>query len=293
MRCLHPVELIRPKSNTPYFVSCGCCPACRINRTQEWTIRIIHENMIHKKSCFVTLTYDEKYLPRHGSLRVKDIQGFFKRLRKSGYKVRYFACGEYGDKYLRPHYHAIIFGLGKEDENIIRDHWSIDKINKEGEYEIDSITGKYIREQIGRIDVGTVTPTSAAYTARYIQKKLMGKMKEFYKINKIIPEFLLCSRNPSIGSSYAVMYIESWIQAGYIMMNGKKVPIPKRYYDLLTDEQIEELKKYLNVQRYLREKEVIEFAGIDYFEYCEKEVESLEQREKNLLGQIKMSNKKL
>lgn len=43
-------------------------------------------------------------------LSKSDLQKFLKRLRKAyGKKVRYFACGEYGPKTFRPHYHLLFF----------------------------------------------------------------------------------------------------------------------------------------------------------------------------------------
>jgi hypothetical protein len=43
--------------------------------------------------------------PRH-------FQNFIKRLRKSGHKIRYLVAGEYGEKFGRAHFHAILFFKG-------------------------------------------------------------------------------------------------------------------------------------------------------------------------------------
>ena len=45
-----------------------------------------------------------------------------KRLRKKLHplKIRFFHCGEYGDKTRRPHYHALIFGYSFPDRKLFK-----------------------------------------------------------------------------------------------------------------------------------------------------------------------------
>ena len=91
---------------------CGKCLPCRITRRQEWTARLLLEMKTSYAIWFITLTYQEPRLPRLGSLRKKELQGFLKRLRKNtGLKFRYFAAGEYG-KNGRAHYHLLVFADG-------------------------------------------------------------------------------------------------------------------------------------------------------------------------------------
>lgn len=119
MQCTKPVFLAREGLNVP----CGKCMACRIARSREWTTRLIHELSYWDKASFVTLTYDNEHLPSDNSLSVRHWQLFMKRLRKQvePLKIKYFASGEYGDKFGRPHYHAIIFGLDFiRDAEVIR-----------------------------------------------------------------------------------------------------------------------------------------------------------------------------
>ena len=161
MRCTKPIRLSH-LNHIEYpdglLVPCGKCLSCRIARRQEWSMRCLHELSQFDKAVFVTLTYDNEHLPPFGSLVLADLQKFYKRLRKevtkvygSSYKIRHYSCGEYGDNFGRPHYHAIIFGLGliPSDKDMIRWKWSH-----------------------GSVFFGTVTPDSISYVCQYIDKKV-------------------------------------------------------------------------------------------------------------------------
>lgn len=101
-----------------------------------------------------------------------DLQRWLKRFRKAiePRKIRYYACGEYGEKDFRPHYHLLLFGSKpcscienkidpfrqcncKNDRKIISETWG------EG----------------GVPRLGTVTQESARYVADYIGKALIAK----------------------------------------------------------------------------------------------------------------------
>ena len=86
-------------------IGCGRCEECRIAKANEWATRMTEEAKLHKENCFITLTYNNENLPKYKSLVKKELQDFFKRLRKKyGNGIRYYACGEYGPKGKRPHY---------------------------------------------------------------------------------------------------------------------------------------------------------------------------------------------
>ena len=159
MQCAHMI-LIRNKKGYVDYVPCGQCIACRLNYGKMWSIRMMEELKKHDKACFATLTYDgehyEDLIDSQGIGRLckRDLQLFWKRLRKKR-KVRYFACGEYGDRFGRPHYHAIIYGVSPDESQFIQDLWPL-----------------------GYIKLGTVTEDSCAYVAKYMVKKLRGKSLE-------------------------------------------------------------------------------------------------------------------
>jgi hypothetical protein len=96
-------------------------------------------------------------LPEDGSLDVSHFQIFMKRLRHrvKPLKIRFFHCGEYGDKTRRPHYHALIFG-----------YKVLFKKQKSGDLFTSDMLAKCWGK--GHCLVGDLTFESAAYVARYV-----------------------------------------------------------------------------------------------------------------------------
>ena len=106
-------------------VGCGQCIECRMEKARIWAVRCCNESQYYeeegKASVFLTLTYNEDNLPYvksltkdnvyYQTLYKRDLQLFNKRLRKNTKEeYRYFASGEYGGNYGRPHYHMLLFG---------------------------------------------------------------------------------------------------------------------------------------------------------------------------------------
>ena len=129
-------------------VPCGRCMACRINRTQEWAVRIMHELDYWDTATFLTLTYDDAHMTSDNGLCKRDFQLFVKRLRKDlePLKIKYYACGEYGELTKRPHYHAVLFGVSPSSK-LYKDNW-----------------------MLGFVRAGNLTYQSAAYVTGYIQR---------------------------------------------------------------------------------------------------------------------------
>lgn len=203
MQCSHMI-LIRNKRGYVDYVPCGQCIACRLNYGKLWSIRMMEELKKHDKACFATLTYNDNSLPAGNKLLKSDLQRFFKRLRKRT-RVRYFSCGEYGDTFGRPHYHAIIYGLSPNDVDIVQRAWSVRIRNKYRRHRYPDAfmddDGKWYRP-LGNVKLGTVTEDSCAYVAKYMTKKLRGhaleeKLKEDPDYQN---EFVLMSRRPGIGA---------------------------------------------------------------------------------------------
>lgn len=184
----------------------------------------MHEKRLHRVSSFVTLTYDNENLPSGGSLNKRDLQLFMKRLRKSrGPGVRFYACGEYGEQTMRPHYHAILFGCDFPDRRV----YSTAKDRTT--FESDELRELW---PSGRNVIGEVTFESAAYVARYVMKKITGPAAAAHYADRV-PEFTVMSRRPGIGSGYYAQFGEEVRAHDSVVINGREVR-PPRFYDSRT-----------------------------------------------------------
>lgn len=211
-------------------IPCGQCIGCRLEKSRQWAIRCSLESQLYQNSYFLTLTYDDEHLPKSGSLVPDDLQKFLKRLRRyveyHGFdkKIRFFACGEYGDNFLRPHYHAIIFNLEISDLKRFSTSFS-------GDIYYTSETINQIWKN-GYVIIGEVTFESCAYVARYVTKKMTGSQADFYYEGRQ-PEFVRMSRRPGIGSAWLDQYKSDVYPHDYIVIrDGIKVKPPK-YFDKL------------------------------------------------------------
>lgn len=208
MPCYYPVTLFKSRQgrdkktgrwplvgladgyrDLPVQVPCSRCIGCRLERSRQWAIRCVCESQMHDQNCFLTLTYrDEELL--HGYLRPtlfpRHLELFWKRLRKEyGDGIRYFACGEYGERFGRPHYHACVFGFDFPDKTF---HSSKNGIDLYHSNSLDLLWSH------GNCLIGSVTFESAAYVARYIMDKKLGQAASFYTEQGIEPEFVRMSR---------------------------------------------------------------------------------------------------
>lgn len=94
-------------------VPCGHCHSCMQDKARRWAFRVQAEAQKYQSTevWFFTFTYDERHLPGDGRPDRKGFSAFVKRLRKlTGPGLRFFACGELGEKTQRAHIHAVFFG---------------------------------------------------------------------------------------------------------------------------------------------------------------------------------------
>lgn len=230
----------------PIAVPCGQCIGCRLERSRQWAMRCLHESELHEENCYLTLTFDDEHLPEGGSVNVRDLQLFFKKLRKryASARIRYFACGEYGEGLRRPHYHALLFGFDFPDRVFGR---------MSGQFRL--YTSEILSELWGNgmCWVGDVTFESAAYVARYVLKKQTGKGASVHyerpvdtesgEITSLVPEFIVMSRGGrgpgglgGIGSRWFKKFRKEVYSSDedFVVMRGIKMRPPK-FYDALLE----------------------------------------------------------
>lgn len=246
-------------ADRPVKLPCGRCIGCRLEYSRQWAVRCVHEASLHANNAFITLTFDDEHYPADHSIHKEDLQKFFKRLRKNTkVKMRYFACGEYGEKRGRPHYHAIVFGYDFPDKV----YW----VTRNG----SRLYRSAILEKtwaFGHSLIGDVTFESAAYVARYVVKKHKPDKRVKEEVNlynsvvdpdtgeifEINPEFCLMSRNPGLGAGWLERF-KSDTDKDYITLNGKKMSLPKYYDSLLEKMDPEGMKE----RKFLRQLQVNE-----------------------------------
>ena len=220
-------------------VPCGSCTGCRLDRSRDWAVRCVHEAQLHLSSEYVTLTYRDDALPWDRSLRPDDFRLFVKRVRKKYPGVRYFQCGEYGGKFGRPHHHALMFNWYLKD----RKFWkTVNGYDLYTSQELESLW------QHGFCTMGAVSFTSAAYVSRYIMKKITGRQAESHyrtefmdrKTGELIQsrrmaEYNTMSRRPGIASRWFDLYWRDVFPNDYVVLDGKKMPVPRYYLKKLAD----------------------------------------------------------
>lgn len=228
-----PIVFARSKAIGPAIkLPCGQCIGCRMDRSRSWALRCVHEASLHKDNCFITLTYNDDYLPYPPSVSVRDCQLFLKRLRKfSGRLIKMVYCGEYGETSMRPHYHFILFGYDFSDKVHFKNNDNGDKLY---------VSADLLRLwPYGNHFIGDVTWQSSAYVARYIIKKRNGTYADEYytvvddstgEVFRLVSEFFHQSRRPGIGKGWIDKYSSDVYPEDYVVHDNRKYR-PPRYYD--------------------------------------------------------------
>lgn len=297
-------------------IPCGKCLACRVNNAAQWATRAMHESQFVSSGSFITLTYNPDNCPADYSLVKKDLQDFMKRLRirlhrhNLGSIRAFFACGEYGTKKGRPHYHLLLLGWCPPDLVYFGKSYSGMPI----------YTSRIIEETWGKgfAPCGSVSCGSAAYVARYQKKGTADnsgdRVKPFFLSSRNIK--LSNGKEGAMGAEWVIRNHES-LRFGYVPHPDQpqiKCRIPEYYFDLLQKwypteyERIKQLRydyamevnngfffvdkngkaKVCVLDDFItpdQQKQVCEFIGVDF--------DSINPDEFDFLGQVQAKVDKL
>lgn len=216
LRCIRPFY----NRKTGQFYSCGTCPQCRKAKKQEWVMRCSHEAISYDwKVAYITLTYHPKHMTYlkgvkfnkydvGGNLVRKHLDDYIKRVRKAfeGRQLKVFACGEYGSKKWRPHYHCAIYGVDTSELPILADKWHYG---------------------LAYYDDCPVTSKVFGYIVGYVAKKMIDtKMTKYLDVGRQ-PPFLY--RSKGLGATWCDKHMDNWIETMQIGWQGRQCSVP-RYY---------------------------------------------------------------
>lgn len=268
----------------PVTIACGQCIGCRLERSRKWAMRCVHEAQMHEQNCFITLTYNDEHLSYITNMETgeltstlvkRDWQLFMKRLRKEyvGIKIRFYMAGEYGEKSLRPHYHACIFGFDFPDKKL----FSI----VHGGHKI------YVSESLSKIwgkgfcTIGDLNFQTAAYVARYIMKKQTGySAAEHY--NGRTPEFTLMSRADGIGKEWIEKYHGDVYPHDILVINKKVTTQPPKYYDRFMEKEHPDIICEVYEQRRLRIKKMPKLSADRLYQKMQCKIKQISKLKRSI-----------
>lgn len=222
-RCMYPFHVEKniffEQGDRFVPVPCGKCPECLKRRVAFWSHRLEKEGLLWSYHYFLTFTYAPEHLPvsenKFMTLRPDDMTLMLKRLRKqTGFKGKYYYCGEYGTHGKRPHYHMILFS-DKEITSAILRQWPH-----------------------GSVHFGKVESASVKYTVQYYDK---GDWQPAHRRDDRIPEFSRMSNGIGRAFLSEKMINHFLSQPGVAFIyntDGHKIAIPRYYKKRLYDQSL-------------------------------------------------------
>lgn len=284
MLCKYPQTFKRVSEDAAF--GCGVCTNCRINKQRVWQHRMLLQAECHDYSSFLTLTYDDDNLPReffdadtgvvyadnsvnpdHHRLFINNYRT--QAARKLGVtNIKFFCAAEYGDMSERPHFHYCIFGMppcpyvgARSSQRFKQCYCDICRFTHDV-------------WQKGNILSGTFTEHSAAYSAKYVTKRLTNAsdfrqdgyngLTNFQKLAGRHPEFARQSRKPGLGRDMIPEVARQLTSVGILdhdriptvlLVGSKPMPLGRYLSDALYDElglQFADGERLRRYEAYLR-----------------------------------------
>lgn len=278
IQCLHPVHLRDPtRIPSEFDVPCGKCALCLSRRRAMWSFRLRQELLNSTSGYFITLTYNEENCPE--KCEKEHIEKFLKRFRRriEPNRVRYFLVCEYGGKFLRPHYHLLLF-------NFIGDREYLRSVLKTTWTYCDSFMFDY-GDTVGDIEMASIN-----YVCKYCLSTLDDDSSN-------LPIFISCSRHPYIGEGYISDNIRHYVRRrfdGCTILQGEKIPLPRCYMDKIftqPERELIALQKYKqNIKKQLKQYGM---KGSELMPYLESDLEIPEKEQKLFRDRLKDKERKI
>lgn len=247
MACYNPLEGFRLRDGrfsrvapadcqtVPMTLACGGCIGCRLDKVLEWKVRMHCEALLHSDVLMAQLTYDDDHLPNDLSLNKVDYRLWLKRFRKffGNKKLRFYLGAEYGDVTFRPHYHAILFGVGLGDFPDVQ-HYKMSGDHKLYKSEkFNELWGH------GFCNFGDAKAGAFSYAAGYVVKKrTSGDDARYKRVDplsgkswQVMPEFGAMSSG--LGREFFDQYRCDFERSGFLVVDGVKAAIPPYFKNKL------------------------------------------------------------
>lgn len=274
MACDSPIT-IRYKEPIPddkggfiwsFPADCGKCLKCLTKRKAQWSFRMSEEQRVSFSSYFVTLTYEDKFLPWGDgvpTVNKQDHKDFIKNLKhyeqkkllhKRTYvsaeemerkknnikeigKLKYYGVSEYGDRFGRSHWHYILFNIVDTESIILA--WGKGKV------------------QIDECNVNTID-----YVLKYMVKDHTGQDYEGREKEK---SFMSKGLGIHVADEEFVNYINRVNGNTVVNVRGSEIPLP-RYYrkKFVREENMQGKIKHISEQVQETEKREERKYGKDY-----------------------------
>ena len=155
-------------------------------------------------------------------------------------------CGEYGEKFDRPHYHACLFGITFPDKDI----WQAKEEHLI--YRSDTLDRLWSH---GLCTISDFSFNAARYCANYVTKKITGEKAEDHyqrthpatgELITLHPEYARMSTKPGLGHDWFMNYFPTDVfPQDFIIHDKKRLPTPRYYeklYERLSEEDLERIK---------------------------------------------------
>ena len=262
MECLHPIVVKSTDGLSNYrLVPCGKCIACRARKASSWSLRVQNEASDSNSCYFITLTYTDDNLTYGDSLNAtlvpSDLSGFIKRYRKyltshydDKHSVRFFAAGEYGDRFGRPHYHLMLFypfQISTEDvRKGVQACWH------------------YNDPLLQPIDVQDFSVPLANYITKYCLKQIG------FDYEGVCPPFARMSRRPGIGANHYSVAIREVIRSSgqHFLYDAQqhRISMPRYYRPFFYSDDEQSAYSY-SIERklFISEDTSVKMRGLRYF----------------------------